>query len=38
MAYVRLNWSSVYCFHWNYNDAYTVLAQTVEEAVTNGAE
>jgi len=35
---VRLNWSSVYCFHWNYNNAYTVLAQTVEEAVANGAE
>jgi len=35
---VRLNWSSVYCFHWNYNKAYTAIAQTVEEAVTNGAE
>jgi DhnA family fructose-bisphosphate aldolase class Ia len=35
---VRLNWSSVYCFHWNYNKAITVLAQTVEEAVSNGAE
>ncbi len=38
MPVVRLNWSSVYCFHWNYNKAYTVLAQTVEEAVSNGAE
>jgi DhnA family fructose-bisphosphate aldolase class Ia len=38
MPIVRLNWSSVYCFHWNYNDAYTVLAQTVEEAIVNGAE
>lgn len=38
MPIVRLNWSSVYCFHWNYNQAYTVIAQTVEEAVTNGAE
>jgi len=38
MPIVRLNWSSVYCFHWNYNHAYTVLAQTVEEAVANGAE
>lgn len=38
MPIVRLNWSTVYCFHWNYNHAYTVLAQTVEEAVTNGAE
>jgi len=38
MPVVRLNWSSVYCFHWNYNAAYTVLAQTVEESVANGAE
>jgi len=38
MPVVRLNWSSVYCFHWNYNTAYTVLAQTVEESVANGAE
>jgi len=38
MPIVRLNWSSVYCFHWNYNEAYSVLAQTVEEAVSNGAE
>jgi len=35
---VRLNWSSVYCFHWNYNNAFTVMTQTVEEAVANGAE
>jgi len=38
MPVVRLNWSTVYCFHWNYNAAYTVMAQTVEEAVANGAE
>ncbi len=38
MPIVRLNWSSVYCFHWDYNEAYSVLAQTVEEAVANGAE
>jgi DhnA family fructose-bisphosphate aldolase class Ia len=38
MPIVRLNWSSVYCFHWNYNQAYTVLAQTVEESVAGGAE
>ena len=38
MPIVRLNWSSVYCFHWNYNEAYTVMSQTVEEAVSNGAE
>ena len=35
---VRLNWSSVYCFSWNYNKAYTVMAQTVDEAISNGAE
>ena len=38
MPIVRLNWSSVYCFHWNYNNAYTVVAQTVEQAIANGAE
>ena len=27
---VRINWSSVYCFHWKYNDAFTVAAKTVE--------
>lgn len=38
MPIVRLNWSSAYCFHWTYNEAYTVLAQTVDEAAANGAE
>ncbi len=38
MPVVRVNWSSVYCFHWNYNNASSVLAQTVDEAVANGAE
>lgn len=38
MPIIRLNWSSVYCFHWKYNQAYSVLAQTVEEAVAGGAE
>ena len=35
---VRLNWSSVYCFNWNYNKAFTAIANTVDEAVRNGAE
>jgi len=35
---VRVNWSTVYCFHWNYNAAKTVTAQTVYDAVANGAE
>jgi DhnA family fructose-bisphosphate aldolase class Ia len=38
MPIVRLNWSSVYCFNWNYNKAYTVIAKTVEEAIKHGAE
>ncbi len=35
---VRLNWSSVYCFHWKYNDAATVIASQVKDAVAAGAE
>ncbi|NMB71927.1 MAG: hypothetical protein GYA22_07250 [Bacteroidales bacterium] len=35
---VRLNWSDVYCFHWKYNEANTVIARTVEDAVAEGAE
>lgn len=35
---VRLNWSTVYCFHWKYNDAATVIATQVEDAVAAGAE
>lgn len=35
---VRLNWSSVYCFHWKYNDAATVIATQVEDAIAAGAE
>lgn len=38
MPIVRINWSGVYCFHWNYNNAVTVVARTVEEAVAAGAE
>jgi DhnA family fructose-bisphosphate aldolase class Ia len=35
---VRLNWSDVYCFHWNYNAAKTVVSHTVKEAISYGAE
>jgi DhnA family fructose-bisphosphate aldolase class Ia len=35
---VRINWCDVYCFHWNYNQANTVVAVTVEDAVSAGAE
>ena len=35
---VRLNWSTVYCFHWEYDQAATVPAMNPEEAVAAGAE
>jgi DhnA family fructose-bisphosphate aldolase class Ia len=38
IAVVRINWSSVYCFHWNYNGAYTVPVCGVKEAVASGAD
>lgn len=38
MPIVRINWSTVYCFHWNYNDAFTVVARSAEQAVAEGAE
>ena len=38
MAVVRLNWSTVYAFHWGYNDAATVPAAEVEDALTLGAD
>jgi DhnA family fructose-bisphosphate aldolase class Ia len=34
----RLNWDTVYCFHWNYNDAPAVEAFAPEEAVALGVE
>ena len=38
MAVVRTNWSTVYAFHWDYNDAETVQAMSITDAVTAGAE
>lgn len=38
MAIVRVNWSTVYAFHWDYNDADTVQAMSVGDAVAAGAE
>jgi len=38
MSIVRANWSTVYCFHWNYNDANTVKAVSVADAVAAGAD
>lgn len=38
MAVVRVNWSSVYAFAWNYNDANTVQAYNIADAVAQGAD
>ncbi len=38
MAMVRINWSTVYAFHWNYNDADTVQAVSLAQAVASGAD
>lgn len=35
---VRLNWSTVYCFHWEYEKAVTVAASTARDAMALGAE
>ena len=38
MAVVRLNWSTVYCYQWNYKDAVTVPAFSPAEALRLGAD
>ena len=38
MAVARLNWSTVYCFHWNYRDSATVPAFSPAEALRLGAD
>ncbi len=38
MSVVRCNWSSVYAFQWNYNDANTVQAYSIADAVAQGAD
>jgi len=38
LALIRINWSTVYAFHWNYNDADTVPAISVDDAVAAGAD
>ncbi len=38
MAMVRLNWSTVYAFHWGYHEADTVPALSVHDAVAAGAD
>ena len=34
----RLNWNTVYCFHWNYREAASVEAFSPEEAASLGVE
>ncbi len=38
MAVVRLNWSTVYCYRWEYGDSVTVSACSAAEAVRLGAD
>lgn len=38
MACVRLNWSSVYCYQWEYRDSATVPAFSPSEALRLGAD
>lgn len=38
MAVARLNWSSVYCYQWEYKNAVTVPAFTPAEALRLGAD
>ena len=38
MAVVRLNWSTVYCFKWEYREAETVTAFRPKEALRLGAD
>jgi DhnA family fructose-bisphosphate aldolase class Ia len=38
LAVVRLNWNSVYAFHWGYSDAAGAVAVTAQEALALGAD
>ena len=38
LAVMRLNWSTVYAFHWGYNEAATAPVISVREAVARGAD
>jgi DhnA family fructose-bisphosphate aldolase class Ia len=38
LAVVRLNWNTVYCFKYNYRDAASVYACTVEDALREGMD
>ena len=38
LAAVRLNWNTVYCFHWNYREARSAAAYGVEDALREGMD
>lgn len=38
MPIVRINWSDVYCFQWNYNAGASTMSTSVKEAISYGAE
>jgi class I fructose-bisphosphate aldolase/fructose-bisphosphate aldolase/2-amino-3,7-dideoxy-D-threo-hept-6-ulosonate synthase len=38
LAAVRLNWNSVYCFHWNCRDAVSASGYGVEDALREGMD
>ncbi|MFQ6096242.1 MAG: class I fructose-bisphosphate aldolase [Armatimonadota bacterium] len=38
LVILRLNWSSVYCFQWDYSEGHTVAVITPEEALALGAD
>ncbi len=38
LAITRLNWDTVYCFHWNYNEAPSVEAFSTREMISMGGE
>lgn len=38
LAVVRLNWNTVYCFHWKYRKAKSVQCYAVEDAMREGMD
>ena len=38
LAIMRLNWSTVYCFGWDYREAHTVPVVSPSEAIRSGAD
>jgi DhnA family fructose-bisphosphate aldolase class Ia len=38
MPVTRLNWNTVYCFHWNYNDSISTRAFSPREMLAMGGE